>query len=102
MTKKTIVTKVTSAGILNWAVITSEGSAGIKVYTMVGDDNTKEVEVETESDGSLNFGFIVNAFPATLWKLTLTEKGKKDARYEREGVTDSQYTGRDGGKVSFA
>jgi hypothetical protein len=103
MAQKTIVAKVIApdGGTLNWAVMTSENDAGVTVYTMEGDDASKEVEIETEPDGSLDFGFVVNAFPGTSWKLTLTEKGKKEALYEREGVTDSQYTGRDGGKVSF-
>jgi hypothetical protein len=50
----------------------------------------------------LDFGFVVNAFPATSWKLTLTEKGKDKPRYTKEGLTDSQYLGRDSGKVNFS
>lgn len=104
MAQITVVARVVASdgGNLNWAVFTSVAPPDTQVHTMQGDDTQKEAEVQTEADGSLTFGFVVNAFPATSWKLTLTEMGKKEPRYEREGLTDSQYLGRDSGRINFS
>ncbi|MVN75660.1 hypothetical protein GO988_04905 [Hymenobacter sp. HMF4947] len=104
MEQKTIIARLAAAdgGTLNWAVLTSGTKPNTQVHTMLGDETQKEVAVRTEADGTLDFGFVVNAFPATSWKLTLTEQGQQGPRYEREGLTDSQYTGRDSGKVNFS
>lgn len=104
MAQKTIIARLLAVdgGTLNWAVVTSGTRPDIRVHTLLGDDAEKQAEVQTMADGSLTFGFVVNAFPATAWKLTLTEKGKQEPRYEREGLTDSQFLSRDSGKVNFS
>lgn len=87
-------------GTLNWAVITT-GTPPSEVDTMVGDSSAKSVRVTTDTEGRLGFDFLVNAFPGTAWKLTLTAVGATNPRYERAGLTDHHGRGHDGGTIAF-
>lgn len=85
-------------GTLNFAVITTGGG---DVHTMIGDDSSKSADLVTDSDGRLSFTFVVNAFPGTAWKLTLTRAGAEKPQYERSGLTDHKGVGHDEGTISF-